>query len=91
MPHDIAKEIEKDCAAADCPNERLVMPDPASKMAFEVLYDDKSGIEKAVRLDIFQEMAEIEFEAINKVSFAITDLDWLIGCLHRIKAEIRSR
>lgn len=55
----------------------------ATKLAFEKRYGDDSGVEFGVRLD----GGEIEFEAVNKISFPVGELDWLIAALARIKAE----
>lgn len=55
----------------------------ATKIAFEKRYRDDSGVEFAVRMD----GEELELESIDKVSFPISELDWLIDALVRIKAE----
>lgn len=55
----------------------------ATKMAFEKRYSDDSGVQIGVRLD----GDKIEFEAVDKISFPVEELDWLISALTRIKAE----
>lgn len=60
-----------------------------TKMAFEELYCDGSGIEYAVRYDgnADEGMGVIEFEAVDTATFPLKRIDWLIGCLERIKTE----
>jgi hypothetical protein len=43
-------------------------------------------VEFAVRFTS-EPSAQIEFEHINTVDFPIEELDWLIACLQRIRAE----
>ena len=64
----------------------------AQKIAFEQRYSDDSGVEYAVRYDTTQGNNRtagptIVIEAINTVCFPIEELDWLIACLDRIRAE----
>lgn len=59
---------------------------PATKIAFEKRYSDDSGVSAAVRLD----GGVIEFEAVNKVTFELDQLDWLIAALDRIKEETKT-
>ena len=56
-----------------------------TKMAWEKRYEDDSGVEHAVRFDANK--CEIEFEAIDKIQFPQSDIDWLIQCLQEIKKE----
>ena len=62
-----------------------------SKMAWETMYSDASGIEYAVRYDANQNTNEgvgaIEFENCGKVQFPHSKIDWLIDCLQKIKDE----
>ena len=65
-----------------------------TKIAFEKNYSDGSGVEYAVRLDTTKtNMVDggpvLEFEHVGSVEFPINELDWLIDCLMRIKAEVR--
>lgn len=60
------------------------------KLAFEKYYDDDSGVRAAVRYDGTQDDA---IEIMSKgedwtANLPLSDLDWLIGCLQRIKNEI---
>lgn len=64
-----------------------------AKIAWEKHYSDGSGVEYAVRLDTTKSnMVDggpvVEFEHVGSVEFPITQLDWLIACLMRIKAEV---
>lgn len=56
----------------------------ATSIAFERRYADDSGIEYAVRL----KPGEIQFEAVDTVSFPIKEIDWLLNTLQRIKQEL---
>jgi len=53
------------------------------------LYEDGSGIEYAVRFDghANEGMGQIEFQAVDKVSFPLNRIGWLIDCLEKIKNE----
>jgi hypothetical protein len=64
-----------------------------AKIAWEKNYSDGSGVEYAVRLDTTKSnMVDggpvVEFEHVGSVEFPINELDWLIACLMRIKAEV---
>lgn len=59
----------------------------AQKLAFERDYSDGSGVEKAVRFNGKEWTVELENAACVS-SFDISDLDWLIACLQRIKEEV---
>jgi hypothetical protein len=63
----------------------MTEPLMATKIAFEQRYSDDSGVEFGVRLD----GGEIEFECVQKVSFPVAKLDWLIAALKRIKEETK--
>ena len=62
-----------------------------TKMAWEEKYSDDSGVAFAVRFDAAESTNEglgaIEFECVDKASFPLTKIDWLIDCLQKIKAE----
>jgi hypothetical protein len=58
----------------------------ATSIAFERLYSDVSGVEFAVRYEAHP-VAEVAFECIDSVRFPAEEIDWLIQCLQRIKAE----
>lgn len=66
----------------------------ADNMSFEQTYLDGSGIEFAVRMKVRRFHGErggerlVEFEHCGTVDFPVDQLDWLIGCLERIKAEV---
>lgn len=61
------------------------------RIDFEEMYDDLSGVEKAVRmLRPRGDDMQIEFEAVSsKVQFHINDLGWLIQCLCHIAEEFK--
>ncbi|MDB5975116.1 MAG: hypothetical protein JWR07_1876 [Nevskia sp.] len=56
----------------------------ATAISFERRYSDDSGVEFGVSLGA----AGITFESIHLVSFPVEEIDWLIQCLQRIKAEL---
>ena len=62
-----------------------------SKMAFEEMYSDDSGVEYAVRYDCYGKSTEgegvIQFECIEKIDFPISKINWLIDCLEVIRHE----
>lgn len=67
-----------------------------NKLAFERRYSDGSGIEYAIRLDSNSiadnaEKGEIEFEHINKCKFPLSEIDWIIECLQKIKDEVKPK
>ena len=72
-------------------NEGLIdMTEKITKLAFEKYYDDGSGVRVAVRYDSTEDDA-IEIMSIGEdwtASFPLTDLPWLLECLHRINTEI---
>lgn len=59
------------------------------KIAFESKYSDESGVEFGVSLDSLEFDEEITFDRINKVSFPISRLDWLIDCLTYIREQTK--
>ena len=60
----------------------------ATKMSFETLYGDGSGVEFAVRLD----NDDIQIEATSStVELPVMKLEWLIQALQRILIELRER
>lgn len=60
-----------------------------TKKAFEQMYNDNSGVEYAVRLDMTDgDIGDIEFESCDKVQFPIDQIDWLISCLENLRKEI---
>jgi hypothetical protein len=56
-------------------------------IGFERQYDDRSGVEYAVRLsdDV------IEIESVEKVFFPETEIAWLRACLEQIASAIEAR
>jgi len=67
-----------------------------NKLAFERRYSDDSGIEYAIRLDSNSianntEIGEIEFEHVNKCEFPLSEIDWIIECLQKIKDEVKPK
>jgi hypothetical protein len=58
-----------------------------TQIAFERRYLDDSGTEFAVRYAARPD-ARVEFEHVGKVDFPVEELDWLIACLQRIRAEV---
>lgn len=65
-----------------------------TRIAWEKNYSDGSGVEYAVRLDTTKTNTVdggpvVEFEHVDLVEFPISELDWLIACLMRIKAEVQ--
>jgi hypothetical protein len=63
-----------------------------TKMAFEDMYADGSGVEYAVRYDGYADEGggTIELEAIDNVSFPLKRVDWLIECLERIRFNAKN-
>lgn len=63
-----------------------------TKMAFEQMHDDLSGIKCAVRYDAFANDSEgeivFERDEFTRVAFAPDDITWLIDSLETIKAEL---
>lgn len=62
-----------------------------TRIDFEEMYGDNSGVEKAVRMlrPGRESDVHIEFEAVTKVMFHINDLGWLIQCLCQIAEEFK--
>lgn len=61
-------------------------------MSFETRYDDDSGVEFAVRLKpSFHGEQIIEFEHVGTCDFPADRMDWLIGCLERIRTELTTQ
>lgn len=56
-----------------------------TKMAWEKRYSDDSGVEFAIRFNGHKN--EIEIEHIDNIRFPIDQIDWVIDCLNKIKAE----
>lgn len=56
-----------------------------TSIAFERRYSDDSGVQFGVRL---LGRKQLEFECVGKIDFPVEELDWLIACLQKIKAEI---
>lgn len=59
------------------------------KISFEDKYSDDSGVEFGVAFDDLKLDDEITFERIDKVSFPMSRLDWLIDCLIYIKEQTK--
>ena len=61
-------------------------------MSWEQRYSDDSGVQYAVRYDAvdmhYDGCAKIQIEAGENADFPITQLDWLIACLCRIRQEV---
>lgn len=55
-----------------------------TSMAFEKQYDDNSGVEFGVSCD----GTDVTFEYIDKVSFPVEEIGWLIKCLMRLNNEM---
>lgn len=55
----------------------------AYRMDFTQRYDDDSGVQYAVRLD----GEDIQIEAVDVITIPISQLDWMIAALQRIKEE----
>jgi hypothetical protein len=66
-------------------------PIRADHMSFEHQYGDDSGVQYAVRLRTRHSTGEtlVQLEHCGTVDFPITELDWLIACLQRIKDEVK--
>lgn len=70
-----------------------MMSNKLTRMSFEEKYPDGSGVKKSVSYDssITQDdglTGEIKFsDCSDCAEFSIGDIDWLIGCLKRIKEE----
>lgn len=66
------------------------MAEKVTKLAFEKYYDDNSGVRAAVSYDSTKDSA-VEIMSVSEewtASFPVADIDWLIECLHRVKAEL---
>lgn len=79
---DQSKQLRVECALA-----------PITKLAFEQMYSDNSGVQYAVRYDSAACNTEdggavIEIECIDTVRLPYSRLDWLIACLTKIKQEV---
>lgn len=59
------------------------------KISFEDKYSDDSGIEFGVAFDDLKFDDEITFDRINKVSFPMSRIDWMIDCLTYIKEQTK--
>lgn len=59
-----------------------------TQIAYETYYPDQRSIEYAVRYRTDGEKEGIEFEHIDKLSFPIDRLNWLIDCLVDLKVEL---
>ena len=70
------------------PKEAHISP---QKIEWEQRYSDDSGVQYAVRYDAvnmhYDGCPVIKFEAVDKAEFPITQLDWIISCLCKIKKE----
>lgn len=67
------------------------MAEKVTKLAFEKYYHDDSGVRAAVRYDSTVEEGKIEMMSVSEdwtASFPVSDLDWLLGCLQRIRDEL---
>jgi hypothetical protein len=69
-------------------NEEQAPSLKATKIAFERRYSDDSGVEFGVSYSTEPWPGQIQFECVGKVQFPVQELDWLIACLQRIRAEI---
>lgn len=62
------------------------------RMAWEQRYSDDSGVQYAVRYDAvdthYDVCAKIQIAAVDSADFPITQLDWLIACLCKIRDEV---
>ena len=62
------------------------------RMSWERRYGDDSGIAYAVCYDAidthYDGCAKIKIAAIDTADFPITQLDWLIACLCKIREEV---
>ena len=60
-------------------------------MAWVQRYSDDSGIQYAVSYDAidlhYDGCPAIKMQAVNTAEFPISQLDWLIACLCKIRAE----
>ena len=62
------------------------------KMAWEQRYSDDSGVQYAVRYDAidthYDGCAKIQIAAVDSADFPVTQLDWIIACLCKIREEM---
>jgi len=66
------------------------MAEKATKLVFEKHYDDNSGVRAAVSYDSTKDNA-IKIMSVSEeweAGFPITDLDWLISSLQRVRDEL---
>ena len=61
-----------------------------TKLAFEKMYPDGSGVEFAVRYDA-TDVDQIKIERVTTACFPIEQLDWLIDSLISIKNSCVTR
>jgi len=76
-------------------NEGVMMGDLGlcpQKMTWEQRYSDDSGVQYAVRYDAmdghYDGCAKIQIAAVYSADFPVTQLDWLIACLCKIREEL---
>ena len=64
------------------------------KMAWEQRFSDDSGVQYAVRYDAVEKhydgCAAIQITSIDTAIFPVTELDWLIACLIKIRDEVET-
>ena len=62
------------------------------RMAWDQKYSDDSGVQYSVCYDAvdthYDGCAKIQIKAVNSVDLPITQLDWLISCLYKIREEV---
>ena len=58
----------------------------ATKLGFEKKYLDDSGVEFGVYLNY----DTITIESIDSVDIPVEQVDWMLGCLNRIKQEMEN-
>ena len=62
-----------------------------TKLAFEKHWDDTGSVKAAVRYNSSDNESAIELMSVSEewtATFPVSDIDWLIDCLRRIRAEI---
>lgn len=59
-----------------------------TKLAFERMYSDGSGVEFGVYYDELATWRKVTVKAVHNADFDVEDLDWLIESLTAIRAAL---
>ncbi len=82
-------ETEKEAALLPVRSNVELCP---QRISWEQRYSDDSGVQYAVRYDEvdkhYDGCAKIQIVAVDSAEFPVTQLDWLIACLCKIRDEL---